>query len=529
MSKVRDVATLPGVISDGATVFVGGIASGHLVPEAALEVIENSFLATGHPRDLTIVATMGFGDPERKGLNRLAHEGMVRRIYGSSFAGAPRMLDHISAGKVEAYVLPGGVLSLLCREVAAGRPGLVTPIGLGTYVDPREEGAKANAATREDYVRLIEIGGREALFYPAFPFDVALLKATTADEDGNLTLEHEPGFGENLAAAQAARNSGGTVIAQVKRLAARGSLPGKSVKVPGCLVDVVVVVPGQEQTYARVYDPGWSGELKVPASTIAPLPLDERKVIARRAAQTLFPGAVVNLGFGMANGISFVAAEEGISEHVLFTIEQGLYGGIPAAGRGAAGAATNFSAVIETPSQFDFYHGGGLDLAFLSFAELDREGNVNASKLGGRPSGPGGFIDISQRSRHVVFCGSLSVGAKVRVGEGRIVVAKEGHTRKCVERVSQITYRARDAARLGHRVTYITDRAVFELREDGLVMTEIAPGLDRERDVFSQMEFRPNVAPDLRTMDPALFTDAPARLARTFEQAGRGRWARRRD
>jgi propionate CoA-transferase len=386
-------------------------------------------------------------------------------------------------------------------------------VGVGTFVDPRQEGGKVNARTQDDYIQIVELAGQEWLFFPRMPIDAAIIRATTADERGNLTMEHEGLTLEVLSAAQAARNSGGIVIAQVKRLAAAGTLDGRDVQVPGNLVDAVVVVPEQMQTMHCFYDPAFSGELRVPHASLPPVALDARKIVARRAAYELFPDAVVNLGYGIADGVASVAAEEGVFDEVLFSIEQGPVGGIPAMGD-HFGVAVNAEAILDQPYQFDFYDGGGLDLTFLSFAELDSLGNVNVSRFGGRLVGTGGFINMSQNAKKVVFCGTFtSGGVEVAIENGRLRIVREGRFRKFVERVEQITFNAAVALERGRSVLYVTERAVFALDADGLVLTEIAPGIDLERDVLAQAGGQLKVSPSLRQMRAPIFSPEPMGLA----------------
>lgn len=501
-------------VRSGDTLLIGGSGGGHAVPEALIAAIERRFLAQGEPRAITSVHPVGLGDRGDRGVSRFAHDGMLKRIVCGTLVDSPRVEEMALADKVEAYTLPQGALSQLTREMAAGRPGLITHTGLNTFVDPRYGGGRQSPSAREDLVELIEIDGREWLRYKPFHIDVALLRGTTADEDGNVTMEHEAIFGEMLSMAQAARRAGAVVIVQVKRLAARGALPAKQVKIPGPLVDLVVVDPDQTQTYYTPYSPVYAGELRAPLSALEIPPFDARKVIARRAAMELFPGAVCNLGSGISTGIAGVAAEEGVLEAVVLTNEQGMIGGAPAAGR-EAGASRNYWAMVDQPYQFDYYDGGGLDLAFLSFAQVDRDGNVNVSRFGGRIIGPGGFINISQNARAVVFSGTFTAGG-VRLGwpGGRLVIEREGRERKFVAAVEQLTYSGRYAMARGQRVLYVTERAVFRATPDGLELAEIGPGVDLERDVLGCMAFRPRIAADLREMDARLFVPAPMGLAR---------------
>jgi propionate CoA-transferase len=391
------------------------------------------------------------------------------------------------------------------REMAAGRPGLISHVGLHTFVDPRYGGGRQSASAEEDLVELISLAGKEWLFYKPFHVDVAFLRGTTADEDGNVTMEKEAVFGEMLSMAQAARRSRGVVIAQVARLAKRDNLHPKLVKIPGMLVDLVVVDPGQRQTYLTEYSPAYAGELRVPLSEIPVLPFDARKVIARRAAMELFVGAVCNLGTGVSTGIANVAAEEGFMDQIVLTNEQGLIGGAPASGVDA-GAATNYSAMIDQPYQFDFYDGGGLDLAFLSFAQVDAGGNVNVSRFNGRIIGIGGFQNIAQNAKKVIFSGSFTAGGlDIDWMDGKTIIQQEGRHKKFISQLEQISYNGGYAWENGQQILYITERAVFRRGPVGLELCEIAPGIDLRTDILDQMDFEVSIPSDLHAMDARLF------------------------
>src|SRR5690242_15273687 len=420
------------LIRDGDAILISGSGGGHSVPETLLAATERRFLAEGKPAGITSVSVVGVGDRAALGATHLAHEGLLRRAITSALVDSPGLVRLAAEDKVEAYTLPQGVLSQLMRDMAAGRPGLLTKTGLHTFVDPRQQGGRQSPRTPPDFVEVVQLAGEEWLFFKPVPVDVAFLRGTTADEDGNVTMEEEAVLGEMLAMAQATRRAGGIVVVQVKRMARRETLPAKQVRIPGILVDFVVVDADQRQTYATYYDPSYAGELRIPVDDIKPLPFGPRKVIVRRAAMELFPGAICNLGAGVSTGISTIAAEEGLLDAVHLTNEQGIIGGAPITGRDSGGGQ-NFAAMIEQPAQFDFYDGGGLDPA----------GNVNVSRFGDRIIGVGGFINISQNAKCVVFSGTLTAG-DLDIGweQGKTVIRREGRHTKFVPRLEQICYSA---------------------------------------------------------------------------------------
>jgi propionate CoA-transferase len=496
-----------GLIRSGDTLAIHGAGGGNVEPDLLIKTLAEKFAETGQPRDLTLLHVSGIGNWTDSGLNQFDKPGLVRRDIGGHYGMSPRFAQLILDNRMEAYCWPQGVMSQWLREVAAGRPGLVTHIGLRTFIDPRLEGGKLNARTTEDLIEVVTLAGREWLFYRAFPIDICFVRGTTADEKGNISLEEEPAFLEVLPMAMATRNSGGIVICQVKRLAQAGTLHPKAVKIPHTMVDHIVLHPAQWQSVVSEYNPAFSGDVRVPISSLAPMPLDERKVIARRAALDLLglPRAVLNMGVGMPDGVALVAAEEGIAERITPTIEQGMTGGVPAPGV-IFGMSSNPEAILDQAYQFDFYDGGGLDLTFLGMAEADQHGNVNVSKFQGRMPGVGGFVNISQGAKAVTFCGTFTAGGlEVAVGDGRLAIVKEGRFKKFVPQVAQVTFSGAVAAERGQRVQFVTERAVLVITKEGLLLTEIAPGVDLEKDVLGQMAFRPNVAPDLRLMEARIF------------------------
>ena len=514
--KVVSATQAIAILRDGDTLCCSGFGSNG-VPDELILALEKRFQETGSPRDLTLLFGGGPGDGAKGGANRLAHEGLLRRTIGGHYGMLPQIGRLALDGKIQAYNLPLGVVSHLYRDIACGLPGTVSKVGLGTFVDPRQEGGKINRQTTEDIVSVIELGGQELLFYKTLPISVAFIRGTSADAEGNITMERETLTQDVLAIATATKNSGGFVVAQVERIVERGSLHPRQVKVPGILVDCVVVARPENhlQNLGGSYNPAFAAEVRVPLDAMAPMLLDERKVIARRAAFELLPNAVVNLGIGMPEGVAAVANEEKILKYMTLTAEPGVIGGVPASGINF-GAATNPEAVIDMNQQFDFYDGGGLDLACLGLAECDPSGSINVSRFGPKLAGAGGFINITQNSRSVVFVGTFTAGGlQVSMEGGLLKIVQEGRARKFVNRIEQVTFSGPYAAGSGKNVLYVTERCVFKLTLQGLELIEVAPGVDIGRDILAQMDFRP-IINNPQTMDPRIFLPEPMRLADTL-------------
>jgi propionate CoA-transferase len=485
------------LIEDGQTVACGGFV-GAAHPEALTAAIERRFKSDGNPQNLTLVYGAGQGDGKSRGLNHLAHEGLVRRVIGGHWGLVPGLGQMAISGQIEAYNFPQGVICQLLRDIAAGRPGCITHVGLGTFIDPINKGGRLNSSTKDELVSRIELDGKTWLFYRAFPIDIGLIRATAADQFGNLVMDEEAVIGEVLPIAQATHNCGGKVIAQVRRLLDRPALPNQ-VKVPGILVDQIVVAEEGEhpQTFAESLNPAYfsrqSSENDPASPSTDPLPAGARRIIAARACDELLPGAIANLGIGVPEGVALIAAERQILDQITLTLESGPIGGIPAGGL-SFGASAWPEAIIDQPAQFDFYDGGGLDYTALGAAQVDQQGNVNVSKFGDRVAGVGGFVNISQNARRVVFCGPLtSGGLEVEVRDGQLRIVREGSIRKFVDQVEQVSFSGNLAAQSGRGITYVTERAVFELTMKGLRLTEVAPGIDIQTQILNLMDFSPIV------------------------------------
>ena len=515
-NKVVTAADAVAIIRDGDTLACSGFV-GSGTPAALIAALEQRFDETNAPRNLTLLFAAAPGDGKEEGLNRLARPGLVKRAIGGHWGLVPKLARMAVEGEIEAYNLPLGTLTQLFRDIAGHRAGTFTKIGLHTFVDPRQGGGRINGRTEQELVQLMRLDGTDWLFYKAFPINVAFLRGTTADLAGNITMEREALTLDNLALAMAAKNSNGFVIAQVERVCATGALNSRQVQIPGVMVDCVVVasVEQHRQTYGTIYNPAFAGEFKVPLDSLGTMVLDERKVIARRCAFELPMNGVVNLGIGMPEGVANVANEEKILNYVTLTAEPGVIGGVPQSGLDF-GAAINTDAIIHQNQQFDYYDGGGLDMACLGMAQVDAEGHVNVSRFGKRLAGAGGFINISQSARRVVFAGTFTTqGLETKIENGTLQILREGRAKKFVNKVEQITFNGAYAAECGQPVLYVTERCVFRRAREGLELIEVAPGIDINRDILAQMDFTPIVRnPGL--MDPRIFRDEPMQLEETL-------------
>lgn len=516
MAKVKIItaAEAAAQVPDGAVINTEGFVQAGL-SETLNRALEQRFLETGHPKDLTIFTVAGQGAGAGTGSDHFAHEGMVKRLIAGHYNLAPTLRTMAIEGKIEAYNLPQGTMAQMVRDAAGKRLGTLTHVGLNTYVDPRIEGAKVNANTTEDIVKLVEIEGEERLLFKSQPLDVVFVRGTYADESGNITLEKEACTLDATSLAQCAKNNGGKVFVQVEKVVANGSLDPRLVKIPGIYVDAVIIAEGDDnaQIYKQDYDGSMTGDFRVPLGSLEAPKLDAKKIIARRAAMELQKGAVVNLGIGVPEFVSAVANEEGIGDWMTLTVEAGPVGGVPQGGSRFAGSV-NVDCILDQPYQFDFYDGGGIDQAFLGLAQVDEKGNLNVSKFGGRIAGCGGFINISQNAKKVYYLGTFTTGGlKIATGDGKLEITQEGKSKKFVKEVEQITFSGTYAAKIGQPVIYITERAVFELRPDGVYLTEVAPGIDLQTQVLDLMDFAPKMDGEPKLMDARLFKDEIMGLA----------------
>lgn len=502
-------------IKDGVTLAIGGAGAGHAVPDRLMQGLGERYEQTGGPRKIRVLHPCGIGDNDSRGMNHLAHEGLIDTAIGGYWGNAPKMVALALENKVKGYNFPQGVLGHLVRATASGKPGIITPIGLHTYVDPRLEGGKLNDITTEELVEVIEIDSKEYLFYKSIPVDVAFIRGTTVDCEGNLTMEEEVGTFSMLSIAQAAKVNNGIVIAQVKRTSDGHSDPGQ-VKVPGIFIDHVVVEPEQEMTFLTAFDPALVK--RDVAYEAEELRLEGvKRVVSRRAALELRPGIYVNLGYGMSDGVPIVAQQEEITDELVFMIEQGAIAGIPTTGLNF-GAMFNPTAIVDDVYQFDFFHGGGLDMAFLGFAQVDRSGNINSTRFNNFVTGSGGSIDISSAAKKLVYCGTFAVKAEQQITVNGLEVTNPGKAKKFIDQVEQVSFSGKSALERGQDVFYVTERAVFTLTPEGVMLLEIAPGIDLQKDVLAMMEFEPIVSTELKTIDPRIYRDELLGLKSHFQQ-----------
>lgn len=498
------------LIPDKATVAIGGAGAGHAVPDKILEGIGKYFQSHGRPNDLRTIHPCGIGDNDQRGLNHIAFPGLIHTDIGGFWGNAPKMVKLARENKIRGFNLPQGVLTQLMRTSASGKPGMLTKVGLQTFVDPRIEAGRINETTTEDLVQLMKLDGEDYLFYPSFRIDIAIIRGTSVDPDGNLTMEDEVGNFAMLSMAQAAKVHGGIVIAQVKNIRNNRAEP-RDVKVPGAFVDYVVQDENQTMTFITDFDRALINR-EAPYESNDNQLAGIKKIVNRRAAFELKPKTYINLGYGMSDGVPIVAKEKGIADDLTFIIEQGAIGGIPTTGLNF-GAMYHPHAIVDDGYQFDFIQGGGLDIAYLGFAQVDKFGNVNSSRFGNVLTGCGGFIDISQNAKKVVFCGSFAAKSEQNISEKGIQVINPGRIKKFIDHVEQITFSGNFANEKGQEVLYVTERAVFRLSPKGLILDEIAPGIDLQRHVLDMMDFKPVILPEMKFMDPAIFSSTAVNTA----------------
>jgi propionate CoA-transferase len=503
MSKLVSVEEAVNLIQDGDTVAISGFLLATVADEIYAK-IEEKFLEAQAPKNLTLYQAAG-----NAGTKRLSHEGLIKRYVTGHYASNQAMIDLVNQNKIENYNLPQGVITHIYRAAASGKIGEITKVGLHTFVDPRHSGGKMNDVTKEDLVELLDIKGEEHLLFKAPKFNVGIIRGTTSDENGNISFEEESCIADAFDIAMAVKNCGGKVIVQVKNYVKSSSMDRTTVQIPGVLIDAIVLSTNVEKYHRQapgcVYDPVLAGHYQKEVAASERLELDNRKIIARRAAMELKPSSVVNLGIGIPEVVAHVAEEEGFGNELVLTIESGLIGGIPTGGS-TFGSSMNAWAALPMIGQFDYYNGGGLNVTFLGFAEIDKSGNINVSKFGTKIAGCGGFIDISQCTKKIVFCGTLTAGGLIEdIEDGKLVIKQEGNKTKFLESIESVSFSAETANSTGQDVMIITERCVFQYSKEGLILTEIAPGVDMEKDIFPYMAFRPVVSSELKLMDERIF------------------------
>lgn len=508
MSKVIDYREAAKLVKDGDVVAVTTFGLGGL-PEQMLVGIKERYAEEKHPANITFMSSCGIGNGQPgRGADHLLEEGLMKRAIMGHVGSSPGMVQAIIDNKYETYLMPQGVFTQYYRTLASRKPYL-SRVGLNTYVDPRIEGCKATTITTEDIVSVVEIAGKEYLHYhPVEKIDVGVIRGTWADEFGNLVVDRETCKLEQLELATAARNTGGIVIAQVEGVVQNGSLDPTKVLVPGALVDYIIVAEPiyHFQTMITQYNPAFSNQIRIPATSASKMPLNTRKIMARRAAMELSPNSIINLGIGTPDGVAVVAVEEGVANYYTATLEMGLWGGTPTGG-GDFGGSVNAQAAIGMAGQFDFYDGGGLDLTVLGIGEIDQYGNNNVTKFGPKVPGPGGFVNISQNTKKIVFVGTLTVGGKAHIEDGKLVIDNQGKGPKFIKEVQQISFSGKYATENKQEILYVTERAVFDLHEGKVRLIEYAPGVDVEKDILAYMDFKPEIAEDLKMMNPDIFKE----------------------
>ena len=516
MAKFITSYEAAGLIEDGMTVGVSGFGGWNAADEI-LKCIGERFEETGSPKNLTVYTGVTPGDTTEDGygLSAIGAEGLVTTLIGSQMGLAPKIFRALGQNKIAGYCVPLGVVGHMFEAMAAKGPGVITHVGLNTFCDPRVDGCMMNDAARKQnrkMVSVIEIEGKEYLLYHAYEkMDACIIQATYADEDGNISFDDLPFISEQPEMAHAVANGGGKVIVQVKEVLKKGSIHPKKVLIHSKFVDYIVKA-APENHLQGYQDPGqihyeMTGDIQIPLDAITPMKLNVRKVIGRRATMELMPNALVNLGIGLPDGVASVANEEGIADSTTLAVETGTFGGVPVGAVGM-GAAVNPDAIYRITDTFDLYNGGCLDMTCLGMAEVDKEGNVNVSKFAGRVIGPGGFINISQNTGKVCFLATFTAGkTQIEVGDGKLNIVQDASGVKFKNKVDQITFSAEYAQKTGQEVFYITERAVFKLTEKGITLTEIAPGVDLEKDILAHMEFVPAMADEVKTMDERIFKD----------------------